>query len=68
MYVRVARTNLAHFVCKHHEDGTGSTASSLVDCAHSKYYQGLAKKQYDVKLGTLGSLGDPYSGELASQS
>ena len=43
----------------------GSRANNFVDCAHSKYYQGLnieAKKRYDVKLGILGSLGDPYSG------
>ena len=43
----------------------GSRANNFVDCAHSKYYQGLnieAKKRYDVKLGILGSLSDPYSG------
>ena len=41
------------------------SSSSWVS-SHSKYYQGLdveAKKRYDVKLATLGSLGDPYDAE-----
>ena len=28
--------------------------------SHSKYYQGLGYRGYNVKLATLGSLGDPY--------
>ena len=41
-------------------------SSSSCVSSHSKYYQGLdieAKKRYDVKLATLGSLGDPYDAE-----
>ena len=40
-----------------------TVTETAVDCTRSKYYQGLsteAKKRYDAKLCTLGSLGDPY--------
>ena len=54
-----ACVNLVHSVCEHQEDGRVKPYGLC-----SKYYQGLnieAKKWYDVRLGILGSLGDPYS-------